>query len=80
MTFKDLLKIIEENKIPKNVLLQSDSGWECDETEMNGVYYNKKKNTIIFTQLSDIYCDYENKKGWKRLSKYDDWADRSRTI
>lgn len=38
MTFDILQKIIKENNIPSNVHLTSDSGWECDATEMNGVY------------------------------------------
>lgn len=50
MTFEELQKIIIKNKIPTNVRLESDSGWECDPTDMNGVYYNKDTNTIVFTQ------------------------------
>ena len=70
MTFKDLSKIIKDNNVPDNVILRSDSGWECDDTEMNGVWYNKKKNTIIFTQ--DSILIKEKMKGdtenWKCLS------------
>lgn len=40
MTFELLTEIIKENNIPSNVELLSDSGWECSETGMNGVYYN----------------------------------------
>jgi hypothetical protein len=46
MTFKDLSKIIKDNNIPDNVILRSDSGWECDDTKINGVWYNAIKNTI----------------------------------
>ena len=46
MTFEQLNKIIKKNHIPKNVTLLSDSGWECDATEMDGVYYNKNENVI----------------------------------
>lgn len=55
MTFEKLSKLIEENNIPKNVHLQSDSGWECAETEMDGVWYNSETNTMIFTQDNDDY-------------------------
>lgn len=56
MTFEQLNKIIKENNIPENVHLLSDSGWECDATEMDGVYYNKKYNVIVFTQeISEKY-------------------------
>lgn len=56
MTFELLNKIIEENNIPQDVHLMSDSGWEYDETEINGVYYNRKENVLIFTQCGDR-CD-----------------------
>jgi hypothetical protein len=50
MTFKELEDIMIKNNIPKNVKLMSDSGWECCATDMNGVFYRKKKNEIVFTQ------------------------------
>ena len=48
MTFEKLQQIIEENNIPHDVQLQSDSGWECCETEMDGVYYDAGENRLIF--------------------------------
>lgn len=70
MTFQRLYKIIEANNIPHNVKLLSDSGWECDPTDMNGIFYNEKENIIIFTQ--DIQSPYINqyygsKEEWKCL-------------
>lgn len=50
MTFKELKKLLEDNHIPDDVHFESDSGWECGPTEMDGVFYNKEKNTIVFTQ------------------------------
>lgn len=50
MTFELLKKIIEENNIPENVTLRSNSGWECNATEMDGVWYSKEDNVIHFTQ------------------------------
>lgn len=76
MTFEQLNKIIKENNIPENVHLLSDSGWECDATEMDGVYYNKKKNVIVFTQECTILSKYDpdndwiwKKRGYIRLSE-----------
>lgn len=77
MTFELLNRIIEENHIPHNVRLLSDSGWECDETEMDGVFYNASENTLVFTQGDQKSYPYydgttigyqieENKK-WKLL-------------
>lgn len=67
MTFNILNQIIEENDIPKDVHLQSDSGWECSETEMDGVWYNRSTNTIIFTQDGDEYDNYADKADWECL-------------
>ncbi len=50
MTFELLSKIIKENNIPKDVRMMSDSGWECSETNMDGVFYNKNENVLVITQ------------------------------
>lgn len=50
MTFELLSRLIEKHDIPKDVELISNSGWECNATDMNGVYYNRKDNLIVFTQ------------------------------
>lgn len=70
MTFELLNKIIEENSIPKDVCLMSDSGWECNETVMNGIYYNRKDNTLIFTQCGDESDSWFKKDGWELLYGY----------
>ena len=59
MTMELLKRIIEENNIPKDVHFMIDSGWECDSTEMNGVYYNIQSNTIVFTQGYGSDREYE---------------------
>ena len=64
MTFELLSKIIEKNNIPKDVKLMSDSGCECNETEMNGIFYNKDKNVLIFTQNGDQYDSEFEKDGF----------------
>lgn len=52
MTLGKMLNILQENNVPKNATLMSNSGWECDATDMDGIYYNKNLNTVIFTQGS----------------------------
>ena len=70
MTFEKLQALIEKHNIPKNVRLLSDSGWECSETEMDGVYYNEKENHIIFTQeYQEFYKKYSKNKDYKELDK-----------
>ena len=59
MTMELLERIMEENNIPKDVHFMNDSGWECDPTEMNGVFYNRQSNTIIFTQSGTSDREYE---------------------
>lgn len=67
MTFEKLQALIEKHNIPSNVKLLSDSGWECDETEMDGVYYNEKENHIIFTQEFSDYEQYARDTDYKEL-------------
>lgn len=60
MTYKKLKEIIEKNNIPEDVKFESDSGWECGPTDMDGIYYNKSENTIVFTQgywHDPYYCN-----------------------
>ncbi len=60
MTLELLNKIFEENNIPKDVVLLSDSGWECSATDMNGVFYSSEDNEVVITQgcYHDIYRGY----------------------
>ena len=67
MTMELLERIIEENNIPKDVHFMSDSGWECDPTAMNGVFYNRQSNTIIFTQSGTSDREYEVSEDWEIL-------------
>lgn len=53
MTLAELNKICKDNNIPEDVRLLSDSGWECCETEMDGVWYSEIDNAIVFTQESE---------------------------
>ncbi len=67
MTFEQLSNIIAENNIPHNVELQSDSGWECCETDMNGVYYDEQNNRLVFTQDGDVGDEWFKNKDIKIL-------------
>ena len=67
MTMKLLCRIIEENGIPSDVHFISDSGWECNATEMNGVFYHRESNTIVFTQGECSDREYEKSVEWELL-------------
>lgn len=65
---RDLLNhILEENRIPGDVHFMSDSGWECDPTEMDGVFYHRNNNTIVFTQGGCSDREYEQSEEWEIL-------------
>ena len=67
MKLNKLLELISKHNIPEDVLLQSDSGWECDATDMDGVYYNRKLNVIVFTQYINENDQYFNELDWEIL-------------
>lgn len=68
MTFKKLKQIIKDNNISEDVHLLSDSAWEVDATEMNGIWYNADRNEIVFTQGTPEYdYHYNDKNDWKLL-------------
>lgn len=48
MTIEKFLSLLSE--VPDDATMLSDSGWECGPTDMDGVFYNKEKNEITFTQ------------------------------
>lgn len=68
MIFSKLQNIIETNNIPKDVKLMSDSGWECDATEMSAAYYYQKGNVVVFTQRLNVgYTPYDDDPDWTLL-------------
>lgn len=62
-----LLELIEKHNIPKDVKLLSDSGWEYGATEMDGVYYNIDRNTLLFTQDTSTSGKYFGVVNWVLL-------------
>lgn len=69
LTFEELSNIIKKYNIPKNVHLMSDSGWEWNATEMNGILYNEKENLIVFKEDIEYLEEYYSK--WKILNRGD---------
>ena len=68
MTYSTLQTLIQTYNIPENVTLKSDSGWEIDETDMDGVFYNPDTNIIVFTEKpTDTRYNYYAEKPWMRL-------------
>lgn len=68
MTLAILNQIVMENNIPNDAKMMSDSGWECDATDMDGIYYNSATNTLVFTQSGSQYDFYHSHpEEWKKL-------------
>ena len=58
MTIGEFKKIIKKFDIPEDVTMLSDSGWECSESDMDGIWYNREEKQIVFTQVGDKYDRY----------------------
>lgn len=63
MTYKILKELMEKHNIPEDVTLMSDSGWECDATHMDCIYYSPVTNCIVFTQYPSVHDTYHKKPG-----------------
>lgn len=70
MTIGEFSKLIKDNNIPEDARMLSDSGWECGPSNMDGVYYNERKNEIVITQLGNKYDSYYGKDGWNLIHSY----------
>lgn len=69
MTAGELFEVFKQNDIPDNAVLMSNSGWEGDATNMDGIYYNKIENTVVFTQEFNKYDDYYKSPDWIKCKK-----------
>lgn len=56
MTANDLRRALR--KVPKDARVTSDSGWECFETDVDGVWHNSTLNELRLTQRA-YYGDGE---------------------
>lgn len=77
MTYGELKYILDKYSISDDAHFLSNSGWECCETEMNGVYYNSNKNEIWFGQgeyLNEVEKEYKN-EGFQILYPFYDKED-----
>lgn len=65
MILKEFFELLNKHGIPHDSEIMSDSGWECDATDVDGIYYNIITDVIVLTQGE---CDkYENNLEWVRL-------------
>ena len=52
MKVKDFIELVNKYNIPVDCDLMSDSGWECDSTDIDGFIYLPKQNKLIGYQHS----------------------------
>ena len=69
MKFYELVELFDKFGVSEDVKLKSDSGWECSATEMNGIFYNKKENLIVFTQCNGASGDEYSGQDWVCLTE-----------
>lgn len=67
MTLKLLQRIALDNNIPDDVTIMSDSGWECNATNIRGVFCNRKEKIIVFTQ-DELDNKYVSDSNWQNVS------------
>lgn len=66
MISTELIKVLET--LPSNVFIETDSGWECDATDVNVAYYSSQKNVLVLTRKPQgNYENYEASPKWKRV-------------
>lgn len=64
-----LIGIIINFNLPSDSEIRTDSGWECDDTEVDMVYYNSKTKVLMLTRRLGNYDTYEENEDWKLLWK-----------
>jgi hypothetical protein len=86
MTLEQLNKIMEEHNIPSDAKLMSDSECEYAATNMDGIYYNKAENILVFVQACSVgWTDYDESDDWELIygtkdkwdedDEDDDWVE-----
>lgn len=75
MTYKQLKSLIESNKIPENVVLMSNSGWESGATGVEACYYSPSKNELHLVQnVFDSTRGYDEDALRGEEEKAHDWV------
>jgi len=67
----ELLKVaFEVAKVDKNAKIFSDSGWECDPTNVGGAFYSQNANIVILTQGFGEFQDWAELTAQKYNERY----------
>lgn len=63
MTTKKLIEIL--SVLPDDCVVMSNSGWECDPSDVEGIWYSEELNEVHLTQGGR----YENREGYSCRNK-----------
>ena len=64
MTVDKLMGVL--SYLPYYATIETDSGWECNPTGVNRVFYNKEANVLVLTRKPQgNYENYETSPKWK---------------
>ena len=67
MNIENFKKLIEKYNIPEDIILQSDTGWECGYSDLSSIAYNKKEKRIVFLSDDTLIIPYYHTKDWQIL-------------
>lgn len=65
-----LIELLISNGIDSKAAIMTDSGWECDETEVDAIYYNPKPNVLMLTRKFGNEQAYADCDDWELLWKH----------
>lgn len=65
-----LIELLISNGIDSKAAIMTDSGWECDETEVDAIYYNPKTNVLMLTRKFGNEQAYADCDDWELLWKH----------
>lgn len=68
MNVNILISFLIRNDIPLDAEIMTDSGWECDATEVDMIYYNSKTNVVVLTRNCQRH-NYRDNNDWTLLCK-----------
>ena len=69
MELEQLKCLCKKYNIPNDVILQSDTGWECGYSDLILIAYNEKEKRIVFLSDTTSTDDYYHTKDWKILEE-----------
>lgn len=74
MTVNELMSRIAI--LPPDAIIMSNSGWECDPTDIGGIWYNRRLNEVHMTQGGYYEKEHGYKEGFQCIYNWIDEEER----